>query len=380
MPVHPTSVYVHVPFCVRKCGYCDFNSYLLEGPDVADRFLSALDLELAMRPLPPEPVSIFIGGGTPTHLDSQRFSGLFEILAKHLDLDACSEVTMEGNPESVTEEKALIARQAGVNRVSLGAQSFNPEYLEFLDRAHDGEQTGAAVRAMRAAGFDNLSLDLIFGLPGQSVGEWQQDLELALELSPDHLSCYQLTFEPGTSLTHALRQGRVQANDEDADREMFLLTRSLLAERGFEAYEVSNFAGAGGPSAHNDHYWCQGDYVGVGPGAASHEHGRRSSNLKAVEAWAIALEAGDEPSAEAETLSPAQRAGEAIWLGLRRTAGINLEAAENRLGIPLQDWFGDQIQRDVEAGMLELQASTLSLSERGLLFADEVTAKFLSAV
>ncbi|MHC5062740.1 MAG: radical SAM family heme chaperone HemW [Planctomycetota bacterium] len=378
MPPHPASIYVHVPFCVRKCGYCDFNSYLLEGPEVADRFLSALDLEFRMRPLPDDPVSIFIGGGTPTHLDETRFAAFLEVLGRHLDLAACSEVTMEGNPESVTETKARLAREAGVNRVSIGAQSFKSDYLDFLDRAHDGDQTCQAVAAMRAAGFENLSLDLIFGLPGQSVAEWQQDLELALELSPDHLSCYQLTFEPGTQLTHDLRKGRVQPNDEQADREMFLLTRELLGERGFDAYEISNFAGRGGPCAHNDHYWRQGDYVGLGPGAASHERGLRSTNLKAMEAWAGSLEAGKDPSAEAETLTSRQRAGEAVWLGLRRRSGVNLADAEQRLGLPLQDWFADLIQAEVEAGRLLLEEANLTLSGEGLLFADEVAAKFLS--
>ena len=378
MTLPGSSVYVHVPFCKHKCGYCDFNSYELAGPETADRFLSALDGELGMRTLPSEPVSIFIGGGTPTHLDKGRFEALFEVLRRHLDLEACTEVTLEGNPESVSEAKAKIARQAGVNRVSLGAQSFRPANLRFLERVHDGAQTCDAVAAMRAAGFQNLSLDMIFGLPGQSPEDWQQDLHAALELSPDHLSCYQLTFEPGTKLTRDLRKGRVAKGDEEACREMFLATRETLADAGYVAYEVSNFAGRGGPCRHNGHYWLQGDYVGVGPGAASHRQGVRSTNLKALEAWAASIEAGLEPSGEAETLSPKQRAGEALWLGLRRRDGIDLLAIEERLGLALRQEFAAQLAEQSEAGLLILAGTQLRLSEAGLLHADAVAAKFLT--
>jgi oxygen-independent coproporphyrinogen-3 oxidase len=372
-----TSLYVHVPFCVVKCGYCDFNSYEVADRAVFDRYLAALDAELRLREVPRRPYTVFVGGGTPTFLDPPRFARLFEILRAHVDLDEVREVTVEANPESLTAEKAAIARAAGVRRASVGAQSFDAARLRFLDRAHDAAAIGAAVAALRGAGFDNLSLDLMFGLPGQRLADWDRDLEAALGLGPDHLSCYHLSFEPGTRLTRDLRRGRVAANDEDEDRRMFHHTRARLGAAGFTAYEVSNFAGRGGPCLHNDHYWLQGDYIGVGPGASSHRAGWRGTNLKPVEAWAAALERGLPPTGEAETLPARQRLGEAIWLGIRRAAGVDLDALAGRLGLDPREVFAAEIARWTAAGLVEHDGQRLRLSAEGLPFGDEVGAAFL---
>ncbi|MHC4515044.1 MAG: radical SAM family heme chaperone HemW [Planctomycetota bacterium] len=376
------SIYVHVPFCVVKCGYCDFNSYALPNGDrgLMDRFLDGLERELSMLPLRERPLSIFLGGGTPTYLDEARLARLFEVLGKHLDLNACPEVTMEANPESVTAQKARLARQAGVNRISLGAQSFLPKHLEFLDRAHNASQTEAAFTTFREAGFQNISLDLMFGIPGQTLAEWSRDLEIALELGgdgPDHLSCYNLTFEPGTRLHRDLVQGKIQTNGEQLDREMFLHTREVLTACGFVPYEISNFAGRGGRCQHNDHYWLQGDYLGVGPGASSHHQGVRSENLKPVHAWAEALARGQRPTASAETLTIDQRAAEALWLGLRRTEGISMAAISHRLQTDVATRFLEPINKLVAKELLRRQGSRLSLTDRGLLFANTVGEAFL---
>jgi len=377
-----SSVYVHVPFCVVKCGYCDFNSYALPNGDrsLMDRFLDGLERELSMLPVRERPLSVFLGGGTPTYLDEARLARLFEVLSEHLDLDACPEVTMEANPESVTAEKARLARQAGVNRISLGAQSFLPKHLEFLDRAHDASQTMAAFADFREAGFSNISLDLMFGIPGQTVAEWNQDLEVALGLGgsgPDHLSCYNLTFEPGTRLHRDLVQQKTRPNDEQVDREMFLHTREMLTSAGFSPYEISNFAGRGGRCRHNDHYWLQGDYVGFGPGACDHRQGVRTENLKPVHAWAEALSRGQRPTANAETLTLGQRAAEALWLGLRRTEGISMTAISNRLQTDVASRFLEPINDLVSRELLRRQGPHISLTDRGLLFANTVGEAFL---
>ena len=378
------SVYVHVPFCVVKCGYCDFNSYTLpdgdQGAGMMDSFLDGLAQELSMLPALNRPPSIFIGGGTPTYLDEGRLARLFEILNSHMDLGACPEVTMEANPESVTAPKARLARQAGVNRISLGAQSFVGRHLEFLDRAHDAAQTKAAFATFRKAGFSNISLDLMFGIPGQTLTEWNHDLETALSLGPDHLSCYNLTPEPGTRLHRDLVQGKIQTNGEQLDREMFLHTREVLTSCGFDPYEISNFAGAGGRCQHNDHYWLQGDYVGVGPGACDHRQGVRSENLKPVHAWAQALSRGQRPTASAETLTLGQRAGEALWLGLRRTRGISMSAISQRLQTDVASRFLEPINKLVAEELLRRSGSRLSLTDRGLLFANTVGEAFLEEV
>ena len=374
------SLYVHVPFCVVKCGYCDFNSYVVDDAAVMDRFVRALDLELAAVAQPRVPPSVFVGGGTPTYLDAVRFESLLAVLRTHVELDRVAEVTIEANPESLDRTKAQLAFEAGFRRASVGAQSFDAARLRFLDRAHDAAAVGRAVADLRAAGFENISLDLMFGLPGQTVAEWERDLETALALEPDHLSCYHLTFEPGTRLTRDHRQGRVAANDEDEDKRMFLRTRELLHARGFEAYEVSNFAGRGGPCRHNDHYWLQGDYIGVGPGASSHAGGWRGTNLKAVEAWAQAVERGLPPTGEAETLTRRQRAAEAVWLGVRRTAGVDLVAVARRLGVDPRAAFEGALRRVTAAGLALCTGDSLVLTEEGLPFGDAVGTAFLEDV
>jgi len=378
-PDLPTSLYVHVPFCVVKCGYCDFNSFTAAGTEPLDRFLAALERELRLVEVPERPVSVFIGGGTPSQLDEERLARLFDILARHVDLHACPEVTMEANPESMSAAKATLARAHGVRRVSLGAQSFTDRHLRLLERAHDAARTAEAVAEVRAGGIDNLNLDLIFALPGQTVAEWQQDLEAALALHPDHLSCYSLTFEPGTRFQRDLRQGRLQPADPAADRAMFLHTRDRLQSAGFTAYEISNFAGRGGPCRHNDHYWLQGDYVGVGPGASSHRGGRRWTNAKPLEAWADTLQRGLPPVFEAETLTPKQRAAEAVWLGLRRRDGVDLLAVAARTGVDPNAAFAPQLEALTAAGSVCRDGSMLRLTEDGLLVADAVGARILCA-
>ena len=374
-----TSLYVHVPFCVVKCGYCDFNSFVVEDETVHDVFLRALDAELARSWRDGRPVSVFIGGGTPSLLAPERLQRLMAVIGSHVPLRECAEVTMEANPESLTQEKAAIALAGGVTRMSMGVQTFHPHHLRFLDRAHSAERAEEAFAALRAAGCVNASIDLMFGIPGESPAEWQQDLERALALQPDHLSCYNLTFEPGTRLHHEQEHGRVAANDEEVDRTMFLFTRERLAAAGYDAYEVSNFAGRGGPCRHNDHYWLQGDYVGVGPGASSHRQGVRCTNLKPVETWARAALAGLPAAGTAETLRPMQRASEAIWLGLRRRLGVDLLAIERRLGVPVVAHFAALRQRHVQAGWLVAEGETLRLTPAGLLVADRVTGDYLLA-
>lgn len=373
----PVSVYVHVPFCVVKCGYCDFTSYTVEDRTVMDRYLDGLHQELKLAGLPDRPHTVFFGGGTPTYLDEERLRRLFAITGRILDLRGTAEVTMEANPESVTAEKAKLMKEAGVTRVSMGVQSFDPDFLRFLDRAHDAEQARRAYDIFRTAGFDNISLDLIFALPGQTLTQWQQDLETALSWEPDHLSCYNLTFEPGTRLTKELERGEVKANPDRLDRQMFEWTRTRCAEAGYAAYETSNFAGRGGPCRHNLHYWQQGDYVGVGPGAAEHRGGVRGTNLKPLDAWCSSLEKGIRPVASAETLDPRQGLAEALWLGLRMSEGIDLDELNARLGRDPREVFAAELARLQEEGMVELEGSRLRLSAEGTLFGNTVGEAFL---
>jgi len=379
LPAVAPSLYIHVPFCVVKCGYCDFNSYVVDDEAVHDRFLDALQREIDRCWPGGTPVSVFLGGGTPSLLTEGRLTRLLVAIDQAVGLGVCSEVSMEVNPESVTAEKAAIARAHGVGRVSMGVQSFHPHHLQFLDRVHSAARVEAAFAELREGGIDNISVDLMFGIPGETPDEWAADLDRALRLGPDHLSCYNLTFEPGTRLHRAMQRGEVEPNDDVVDRAMFVHTRRRLADAGFDAYEVSNFAGRGGPCRHNDHYWLQGDYVGVGPGASSHREGVRWTNLKPVEAWADSALAGLPCAATAETLSPMQRAAEAVWLGIRRRDGIDLRALEERLGLPMRQRFDAVVAAHLERGHLRRVGDRLQLSDEGLLFCDHVGGDFLAA-
>lgn len=372
-----TSLYVHVPFCVVKCGYCDFNSYVIEEEAAHDRFLDALQAEMQRRWRGRQPVSVFFGGGTPSLLSVERLERLLAIVGERVDLSACAEVSMEANPESFTEDKAKAARAGGVRRVSIGTQSFHAHHLRFLDRAHDAEGAEAAFAAARAAGIDNVSIDLMFGIPGETLAEWQSDVERALRLGTDHLSCYNLTFEPGTKLQRDRQQGKTGPNEQELDRAMFEFTRQRLGEAGFDAYEVSNFAGRGGPCRHNDHYWLQGNYVGIGPGASSHCDGVRVSNIKALEPWAEAALSGLTCTSTAETLRPLQRAAEALWLGIRRTGGVDVGAIERRIGVDVRAWFEPMIERHRGRQLVEYDGTTLRLVGEGLLLADQVGGDYL---
>lgn len=372
-----TSLYVHVPFCVVKCGYCDFNSYVVEEGAAHDRFLDALEAELRMRWRGSRPVSVFFGGGTPSLLSPKRLERLLAMVAAQVDLGRCGEVSMEANPESFTLEKARIARDGGVNRISIGTQTFHAHHLKFLDRAHDAAGAEAAFAAAREARFDNVSIDMMFGIPGETLAEWQSDLERALDLGTDHLSCYNLTFEPGTRLQRDRQQGKTGPNDQEIDRAMFEYTRQRLLEAGFAAYEVSNFAGNGGPCLHNDHYWLQGDYVGVGPGACSHHAGVRVSNIKPLEQWADAALSGLTCTASAETLMPLQRAAEALWLGVRRTEGVDVGRIEQRLKLKVRAAFEPIIARQQREQLVDYDGSVLRLVGEGLLLADQVGGDYL---
>ena len=375
-----SSLYVHVPFCVVKCGYCDFNSYVVEEERAHDRFLDALAAELEQRwPRGERPVSVFVGGGTPSLLSSERLARLFAVIGARVDLGACSEVSMEANPESFTVEKARVAFAGGVRRVSIGAQTFHPHHLKALDRAHDAAGVERAFAAARAAGFENVSMDLMFGLPGETEAEWRSDLERALALGTDHLSCYNLIFEPGTRFDRDRQRGRMSPNAQELDRAMFEYTRERLSKAGFAAYEVSNFAGAGGHCLHNDHYWLQGDYVGVGPGASSHRAGVRTTNLKALDSWATAALDGVTCAGSAETLRPLQRVAEALWLGVRRADGVDVEAVASRVGVPVEEPFAPIFERQQAAGLIARDGARVRLSGEGLLLADQVGGDYLQA-
>jgi oxygen-independent coproporphyrinogen-3 oxidase len=375
--LRPRAAYVHIPFCAHKCGYCDFAS--LAGADAqADRYLDALAREMAAALGTPQPVeTIFVGGGTPTRLSPPQLDRLLAEIARWLPLEPGGEWTVEANPETLDEARADALARGGVNRVSLGAQSFRPDSLRVLEREHDPASVPRAIDLIRPR-FARWSLDLIFGVPGSTIDHWTSDLETALALGPDHLSCYGLTFEKGTRLWSQRREGRVTPLPEDDERAMLAWTHDRLAAAGLPAYEISNFARPGHECRHNLVYWANDAYFGFGLGAARYVQGERASNTRDLPAYLRRIEAGLDATGPRERLTPEARAGETAMLMIRRL-GLGLDRVDytRRTGFSIEDRAGRAVARHVGLGHLDDDGRTLRLTRSGLFLADLVSADLL---
>jgi oxygen-independent coproporphyrinogen III oxidase len=368
----PLAAYVHVPFCAHKCGYCDFAS--LAGFDhLADRYVSALEREISTALDTPQQVeTIFVGGGTPTRLDAGQLKRLTTLIRAWLPLCEDGEWTVEANPGTLDAEKCAVLAAAGVNRISLGAQSFRPELLAVLERHHGRAEVERAVELV-AARFPRWSLDLIFGVPGSTLADWQSDLEIALQLGPAHLSCYGLVYEKGTPLWNQRRRGEIRPLSEDIEREMFELTIDRLAAAGLEMYEISNYARPGHESRHNLAYWTNDAYFGFGVGAARYVRGVRAVNTRDLPAYLRRVEASEDAKGPQEELEPAARARETAMLMLRRIkTGIERRDFKERTGFDLDSLLGPTIERFRATGSLEDDGSRIRLTRAGVFLADQV--------
>ena len=362
------NLYIHVPFCARRCSYCDF-SIAVRRTVPSDRFAEAVLQEwrgIQADPAwhqSPELDTVYFGGGTPSRLDPAALSALLAGLIAERRLSPGAEVTIEANPDDVTPEAAAAWRAAGIARVSLGVQSFAPAVLEWMHRAHTAQQALEAVRILRGVGFADLSLDLIYGLPAELCRDWQADLDQAFALEPDHLSCYGLTVETHTPLGHWTARGQATAVDEVQYAEEFLRLSGALAGRGWEHYEVSNAARPGHRARHNSGYWTGAPYVGLGPSAHSSTGGERRWNIREYAAWDAAIREGRDTIAGRESLTESQRRLEALYLGLRTSAGapVDLVHAEVR-------------DRWVRAGWAGEAGGRLRLSPEGWLRLDALVA------
>jgi oxygen-independent coproporphyrinogen-3 oxidase len=365
----PRAAYLHVPFCRHRCGYCNFT--VIAGRDeLATKYLQALARELSGLEQPRDVDTIFLGGGTPTHLTLPELDELLTLVQYWFPLAAGGEFSVEANPRDTLDvEKLALLRARGATRLSLGVQSFDGEKLRLLERDHDADVIRQAVQNARAVGFD-VSLDLIFGAPGETRAGWQRDLEQALALSPDHLSTYGLTFEKGTTFWGRLTRGELVQAEEDLEREMYLLGIETLTAAGFEHYEVSNFARAGHRCRHNEAYWLGREYFAAGPGAARYVAGRRSTNHRSTTTWIARVMAGESPVAESEALSPEEMARERLVFGLRRLEGHDIEAFARETGFTIDDLAGPRIAQFVEQGYLSRDAGRLRLTRAGLLISD----------
>lgn len=371
----PRSAYIHVPFCRHRCGYCNFT--LVAGrDDLIGAFLQALAAELNALQTPQQVDTIALGGGTPTHLPPAELARLLELARRWFVLAPGGEFTVEANPADLSEERCELLAAAGVTRLSLGVQSFSPRKLALLERDHTADDVATAVsRARRVA--ESVSLDLIFGVPGETTAEWSADLQAALALAPDHLSCYGLTFEKGAPFWSRRERGELTPLPEELEAAHYERAIDTLTAAGLEQYEVSNFARPGHRSRHNETYWLGKPYFAAGPGAARYVGGVRELNHRSTTAYIQRVLAGQSPVSEREELAPEPRARERLVFALRRLEGISADSFFQETGFKIQDLGGAALQQFLAHGLLEEVHGRLRLTRRGLLISDALWPKLL---
>lgn len=363
--MRPAHVYLHIPFCARRCSYCDFAIAVRKVVPV-DEFLRGVERELDLRFPGSEPwplATLYFGGGTPSRLGADGISRLMTLFTARASIPPGAEVTLETNPDDVNEADAVAWRQAGINRISLGAQSFDDRALQWMHRVHDSAAIPRAFETLRRAGFDDISLDLIFALPSSLERDWRRDLDQAVALHPAHVSLYGLTVESHAPLGRWVARGEAIEAPEESYEAEFLEADSALVSAGFEHYEVSNFARPGRRARHNFAYWLGVPYAGLGPGAHEFDPPARRWNVGSYVEWVRRLEQGSDPMEGSEVLTDENRVAESVYLGLRTTDGLELAAAER---LHVAPW--------IAAGWGRISGSRLSLTPSGWLRLDTLAA------
>ena len=382
------SLYIHIPFCSHKCHYCDFYS-IVDRQDRQQLFTDRLVRELRaqapyadQRPLK----SIFIGGGTPSLLAPHLWKILLSELNSLFDLSeihaGIGEFSVENNPESVSQELAEVYKAGGVNRISMGAQSFNPEHLKSLDRIHDPAKVPVAIDIFKQAGIKRVSLDLIFAVPGQTIEQWDMDLRTALALPIEHLSAYGLTYEPGTAMTARLSRGEFTQMPDDLEAEMYLHTIKTLREHGFDRYEVSNHAKPGAECKHNMYYWTSQDWLAVGPSASGHYRGARWKNTPRLDDYLKDDDQGFAPICDYEPPDDRRELMDLLMTSIRLAQGVDAEhalAQADKLGASDQLKLAAVMCQD-QGWLIDVQAPHWQLTDDGFLFADRVAREFIGAL
>ncbi len=379
MKLHPLAIYVHIPFCAKHCAYCDFNTYVVKSQseivqDTVEAVCADIRAGSSDRPVS----TIFFGGGTPTFLSGAMLEKILTSIHENFNVDADAEISSEANPGSSDILKFEQMHAAGFNRLSIGVQSFDDELLIALDRFHSSTEAETALKAARTAGFKNLNLDLMFGLPKQTINHWEQTLKRAVEVQTEHLSLYAMTLEAGTRFERLYAGGKLDLPEEDTELEMYEQSIERLSAAGYEHYEVSNFAKPGFRSRHNQVYWRNEEYLGFGPGAVSYLDGTRWKKERLPARYIAKVRASQELTVESEALDVDGQLGETMMLGLRLIDGISLARIRDRFQIePLQK-FAAPLANLSNQGLLKLDGDVLRLTHRGLLIANTVLAEFIA--
>jgi oxygen-independent coproporphyrinogen-3 oxidase len=378
------SLYVHIPFCHTRCHYCDFNTYAGMLP-LREPYVRAMLTEIGMAGTltklpggkPRRSRTIFFGGGTPSLLSVSQVNRILDACYNNFAVDEDAEITLEANPGTLSREQLVGLRAAGVNRLSMGAQSFDAELLKTLGRIHSPKDITQAVRDAQAAGFTSINVDFMFGLPGQTMRHWRETIDRALDLHIEHLSLYSLIIEEGTPFYTWTHEGRITPGDEDLCADMYEYADERLRAAGYENYEISNWSLPGFQSRHNLTYWHNLPYIGMGAGAYSSFGGRRFSNVREPAEYIRMLKAQQWPEVESETVDKVQAMSETAFLALRTAQGLHLPTFEQRFALPFAQFVGDRLQMVEEAGLLEREPEWLRLSKRGRLLGNEVFLRLL---
>jgi putative oxygen-independent coproporphyrinogen III oxidase len=374
-------IYIHIPFCATRCHYCNFATGGYES-ELARRYTAAVREEIARADASNSPMmrrvdTLYFGGGTPTTLTVEQISSLIETCRLRFDVASDSEITAEANPGSISQNYLEELRSAGLNRLSFGVQSFDDDELRMIGRTHSAEEAREAVRTARAAGFANISIDLIAGLPEQKMETWRRNLEEAFALAPDHLSVYLLELYKDAPLLHRINRGELRAVDDELTVEMYFALVDEAERRGFGHYEISNWARPGFESRHNLKYWTGAPYWAFGISAAGYDGLARWSNTRNIHEYLDKVESSQTPVAERTELDDEDRQSENLFLRLRLKDGVDLDEHLRRFGVNALERYRDEIERLREAGLVELDENRLKISRAGVVLANEVFAAFV---
>lgn len=370
----PTSTYVHIPFCTQICYYCDFSKVFIKNQPV-DAYLQALIREFERYDIK-QLRTLYIGGGTPTAITAQQLDYLLTNLTKNLDLSVLEEFTIEANPGDLTEDKIEVLKQSAVNRVSLGVQTFNDKQLKQIGRSHNEAQIYDTIASLKEAGFDNISIDLIYALPGQTMSDVKENVAKALALDIPHLSLYSLILEHHTVFMNKMRRGKLNLPQEDLEAEMFDYIITELEKNGFEHYEISNFTKPGFESRHNLMYWDNAEYYGVGAGASGYIAGVRYRNQGPIQHYLKAVSEGNARLSE-EVLTKEEMMEEELFLGLRKKSGVSIAKFEERFGISFEERYGQVVAELRQQGLLVPDDEMIRMTKKGLFLGDTVAEKFI---
>ena len=374
-------LYIHIPFCESRCIYCGF--YSTTSLKLRDAYVDALIKEMSLRPILQELEegekieTIYLGGGTPSQLTGEQLIRLFDGINKYIsDINSDMEITMECNPDDVTDEFCQTLKQLPVNRISMGAQTFSNQRLRFLHRRHNAQEVKTAVERLRNIAINNISIDLMFGFPGENIEQWKSDIQEAISLNVEHISAYSLMYEEGTLLYRLLEQGKIEEIDEETSRNMYETLIQLLTKAGYEHYEISNFARPGFRSRHNSSYWHEVPYIGIGAAAHSYNRKQRSWNIENIQTYIRSIGDGILPS-ESEQLDISTRYNDLITTALRTSDGINLMKMEQEFGKELADKLLQEAQSHISRGLMKIKNGRLSLTREGLYISDDVMSDFM---